>query len=171
MAARALISVLIGDHRRLEEPLRQLRAAADADERRRLAEEVTLELVRHSVAEEKYLYPAVRKVLPHGDISAGRRIASHAVIVEILKELETIDAASPEFGALTTELVNEVHQHIVDEDYSVFPWLAQRLNDDEALIQLGKQVQAFFDSAPPVTPGPGLVDRAREQLCGHVSHR
>jgi hemerythrin-like domain-containing protein len=171
MAERDVISVLIGDHRRLEEPLRRLRAAVDADERRRLAEEVTLGLVRHSVAEEKYLYPAVRKALPHGDISAGKRIASHTMIIEILKELETIDAASPEFGALTTELINEVHQHIADEDYSVFPWLAQRLNDDETLIQLGKQIQAFFNSTPPVTSGPGLVDRVREQLCGHVGHR
>jgi hemerythrin superfamily protein len=42
------------------------------------AEQVVIELVGHSVAEEAYLYPAVRESLPDGDKVAAKELEDHA---------------------------------------------------------------------------------------------
>jgi len=64
---RDVIEVLEHDHREVEEmfsELESLRGASTDDDRTRrkeLAEQVTIELVRHSVAEEVLVYPEVER--------------------------------------------------------------------------------------------------------------
>jgi hypothetical protein len=62
--------------------------SADVERRQQLTEKVIIELVRHSVAEEAYLYPAVRELTPGGDELADREIAEHAEAEETMKRLE-----------------------------------------------------------------------------------
>lgn len=57
-----MIEELTADHREVEEIFGRIQAVAGRDqELRDLVDQVTIELVRHSVAEEQYLYPAVRE--------------------------------------------------------------------------------------------------------------
>ncbi|MGW5687970.1 hemerythrin domain-containing protein [Nonomuraea sp. NPDC003754] len=75
-----VIAVLTHDHREVERMFTELEqlGTADVDRRQTLTEKVIIELVRHSVAEEAYLYPAVRDLLPDGDQLADRELAEHA---------------------------------------------------------------------------------------------
>jgi hemerythrin superfamily protein len=60
-----LVSVITKDHREVEEAFKELESGqGSADHRRDLADHVIAELVRHSVAEEQYMYPAAREVSP-----------------------------------------------------------------------------------------------------------
>jgi hemerythrin superfamily protein len=60
-----LVSVITKDHREVERIFAELESGAGtAQHRRELADHMTTELVRHSVAEEMYMYPAARRVLP-----------------------------------------------------------------------------------------------------------
>jgi hemerythrin superfamily protein len=55
---RDVIELLTHDHREVESMFDKLTAVIDPGERRQIADQITIELVRHSVAEEQYLYPA-----------------------------------------------------------------------------------------------------------------
>ncbi|MET8147110.1 hemerythrin domain-containing protein [Actinoplanes sp. NPDC049668] len=77
-AQRDLIEILVHDHREVEELFDKFEATADPERRQDISEAAITELVRHSVAEEQYLYPAARKALPDGDEIAEHEIAEHA---------------------------------------------------------------------------------------------
>jgi hemerythrin superfamily protein len=55
-----VIDVLTADHREVEDLTDQVTRAADPEQRRDLTDQLIAELMRHSVAEEMYVYPAMR---------------------------------------------------------------------------------------------------------------
>jgi hemerythrin superfamily protein len=175
-----VIEVLTRDHREVEEMFGELAQASDGGERRRVADDVTIELVRHSVAEEMHLYPAVRAHVPDGDAIADKELADHAEVERTLKELENADTEDPHFAALTQHLIDEVTRHVQDEENNLFPSLAAHCSPED-LLDLGEQVQSAKQSAPTrphpsapdtpplnklLAPGAGLVDRIRDRLSG-----
>ncbi|MFL6052695.1 MAG: hemerythrin domain-containing protein, partial [Actinoallomurus sp.] len=133
-----VIEVLTHDHREVEEMFRELSDATDANERRRITDDITIELVRHSVAEESYLYPAVREHVPGGGRLADKEIADHAEIEQILKQLEEADVSDAAFSGLLRRLVEAVRAHIEDEESNLFPKLAAHVTRQE-LIRLGQK--------------------------------
>jgi hemerythrin superfamily protein len=142
LTERSVISLLTRDHRQVEELLGRLQAASDQEERRRLLDEVTAEVVQHAVAEETYLYQALREAIPSGAVDIEKEIAAHAKIKNLLQELEKTDAAGPGFEPLVAKLIAEVHRDIVNEEYAVFPWFAEWV-DEVKLAELGDQVKAL----------------------------
>lgn len=180
---RDVIEVLTHDHREVEEMFDELTAATDAEERRRITDDVTIELVRHSIAEEIHLYPAVRSVVPDGDQIADREISDHAEVERILKELEQADPSHEGFNTLVNRLIEDVSAHVEDEEGTLFPKLAEHANAGQ-LMELGDKVQSAKRTAPTrphpsapntpplnklLAPGAGLVDRVRDRLTGRGS--
>src|SRR5829696_3176744 len=92
---RDVIEVLEHDHREVEEmftELESLRGAAtdEAKSRRKdLAEQVTIELVRHSVAEEVLVYPRVDDKVSAEEAEHARK--EHAEAEETMQRLEKLD--------------------------------------------------------------------------------
>lgn len=177
-----VISVLTHDHREVEELFGRLEAAPhdDGQARRSLVDQVITELVRHSVAEEMYLYPATRKYVPGGDEIADREIGDHAEVEKIMKQLEKAEATTEQFSTLLTRLISEVRAHVEDEESTLFPQLARHASAEE-LVELGKRVQAAKEKAPTrphpaapdrpplnklLGPGAGMVDRVRDYISG-----
>lgn len=77
--ASNLVDVIVADHRQVDRAFADLEdGGGSSRQRRELADHVIAELVRHSVAEEQYLYPAVRDILPDGDEVADKAIEEHA---------------------------------------------------------------------------------------------
>ena len=71
--SRDVIAELSGDHREALALLQRIQALPSGDKARKdLLDEVTIDLVRHAVAEEEYLYPAVRERIAHGDVLADK---------------------------------------------------------------------------------------------------
>ncbi|HEY0454386.1 hemerythrin domain-containing protein [Actinophytocola sp.] len=175
-----LVDVIIADHREVEGVFSEIEASGDARNRRELVEHVITELVRHSVAEEQYLYPTARKVLPDGDEVADHEIAEHAKAEQVMKRLERTDAADPAFEELVRTLINDVRQHIDEEERDLLPRL--RAACDEAdLRELGLKFEQTKKIAPtrphPAAPdrppankildaGMGLIDRVRDAITG-----
>src|SRR3954454_9842056 len=62
-----VIDELITDHQEALQLLDRIASISDVDERRNLADIVISEIVRHSVSEEMYVYPAMREHLPDGE--------------------------------------------------------------------------------------------------------
>src|SRR3954447_8008354 len=136
-----VIDELVTDHHEVEELFGKIEALAPGEKNRKLyADKATMELVRHSVAEGEYLYPAVREHLVNGNTMADREIEDHAKAEQLMKDLEGCDADDPEFDRLVTSLMSEIRSHIADEEQNLFPQLRVACSP-EALDELGDKVR------------------------------
>jgi hemerythrin superfamily protein len=181
--ARDVVDVLTIDHREVLDLLQQIKATVTADERRDLADTVISELVRHSVAEEMYVYPAMRKHLPDGEQAVQHDTEEHKELEKTMKELEGVGADDPQFRQLLDQLETTLRDHVNDEESDQFPELRARVPRDE-LVEMAEQVETAKRLAPTrphplapnnevfhklVGPGVGLVDRLRDKLTGRTS--
>ncbi|WP_409474715.1 hemerythrin domain-containing protein [Streptomyces sp. HC307] len=176
-----VIDELVTDHREVEELFGQIEGLPPGDKDRKLhADQVTMELVRHSVAEEAYLYPAVREHVPDGDALADKEIEDHSRAEQLMKDLESCEADDPEFNRIIGLLMSEIRAHVADEEQNLFPKLRAAC-PPQALDDLGDKVRQAKMLAPTrphpmapdkpplnklLAPGAGLVDRVRDALTG-----
>jgi len=184
---RDVIEVLEHDHREVEEMFKELEslrgASSEEDKKRRkeLTEDVTIELVRHSVAEEVLVYPMVEDKVSKEEAEHARE--EHAEAEETLQKLEKLDADDPKFDDELTELMQEIRHHIEDEEGEMFAHMRETIDQDE-LRKLGERVEAFKKVAPtrphpnvpneplPRTaagPAASLFDRMRDLATGRGS--
>jgi iron-sulfur cluster repair protein YtfE (RIC family) len=182
---RDVIEVLEHDHREVEQmfaELESLRGATTEEEKERrksLTEQVTTELVRHSVAEEVLVYPQVEKKVSAEDAEHGRK--EHAEAEETLQRLEKLDADDPGFDDELATLMREIRHHIEDEEGETFRHMRQAMDADE-LRKLGGRVEAFKKVAPTrphpnvpnealartaAGPAASLFDRMRDLVSSH----
>src|SRR5918912_2626136 len=140
---RDVIEVLEHDHREVEQMFAELESlrGASTDEaksrRKDLADQVTIELVRHSVAEEVLVYPQVEDKVSAEEVEHARK--EHAQAEETLKRLEKLDADSPDFDDELATLMKEIRHHIEDEEGEMFAHMRQSMERDE-LVKLGGRV-------------------------------
>ena len=181
---RDVIEVLEHDHREVEDMFQELESlrGASTDEqkarRKELTEDVTIELVRHSVAEEVIVYPQVESKVGKEEVDHARE--EHKEAEETLQKLEKLDCDDPGFDDALAELMKEIRHHIEDEEGEMFAHMRQTM-DDEALRKLGGQVESFKKVAPtrphpnvPNTPLPriaagpaaSIFDRMRDLASG-----
>ncbi|MFJ8588277.1 hemerythrin domain-containing protein [Streptomyces sp. NPDC093595] len=176
-----VIAELTADHKEVEELFGRIEALPSGDKQRKVyAEQAVIELVRHAVAEEEHLYPAVRAYLPDGDAIADKEIEDHSAAERTMNELEKAEADDPEFDRLIGALMTEVRSHVRDEEDHLFPRLRAAATE-EALMELGEKIRRAKKTAPTrphpaapdtppanklVAPGTGLVDRLRDALTG-----
>lgn len=184
---RDVIEVLEHDHREVEEMFQQLESLRgatseeDRQRRKKITEDVTIELVRHSVAEEVLVYPKVEHQVSKEEVEHARK--EHAEAEETLAKLEKIDSDDPKFDDEVAELINEIRHHIEDEEGEMFAHMRQSIDPDE-LLKLGERVEAFKKVAPtrphpnvPNTavartaagPAASLMDRMRDLATGRGS--
>jgi hemerythrin superfamily protein len=181
---RDVIEVLEHDHREVEEMFAELASlrGASTDEamsrRKDLAEQVTIELVRHSVAEEVLVYPQVDEKISKEEADHARE--EHAEAEETLQRLEKLDPGDPAFDEELAVLMREIRHHIEDEEEEMFAHMREVIDEDE-LRRLGARVEAFKKVAPTrphphvpneplpraaAGPAASLFDRMRDLATG-----
>ncbi|MGI5231957.1 hemerythrin domain-containing protein [Actinoallomurus sp. CA-142502] len=165
--AHDLIDILTHDQRELEDLLGELTAARDLGERRRILDDVTIELVWHAVVEETHLYPAVRRHLPDGDRVADKYASDNAQVERLLEELRRSAAADRVFASLTRRLMDEVHEHMREEQHALLPRLAEHASPED-LRRLGERVESAINRAPSRSD---LTAPARPPEAGDLAHR
>lgn len=180
-----MITVLTAQHSAVDRVFARMEALVDgadgdSDELEKLARQVVISLIQHSVAEEMYLYPTVRKRLTGGDELADREVAEHDEAERTMKQLESLGPSDLEFWPTTTRLICDVRQHVREEEFELFPRLQEALSADE-LRDLGRKMENAELVAPTrphpaapsegialaaLAPGASLVDRIRDVLSG-----
>jgi hemerythrin superfamily protein len=175
---RDVIDVLTTDHREVEALVQHILEAIDPDVRRESAEQMIAELVRHAVAEEMFVYPAMRDHLPDGEQAVEHDIEEHQELETLMKDIEGVDAGDAKFLQLVSKLRSVLADHVQDEENEQFPRLREHIPPDE-LAGLAEKVEAAKKVAPTrphpaapnselfhkvVGPGVGFVDRLRDRL-------
>jgi hemerythrin superfamily protein len=174
---QSVIDLLVSDHRKVEQLLGRFDVVPTA-ERGEYFCEVVHELVRHEMAEELVVYPALRSDAPDGPAQADARIREQAEAEQMLDEMEHMDPASQEFGARFLQLRHAVLQHANAEESQAFPLLGQT-EDASKLMAMGQRYEKAKAKAPthphphaPDTPpgnkllGPiaAMLDKARDSM-------
>jgi hemerythrin superfamily protein len=131
---------------------------------RDLVDIAVAELTRHMVAEEQYLYPAVRRCPGDGDELADRALAEHREIERLMTGLMGTDVEHPAFGTLVARLILQVRQHVRAEESVLFPRLRAECEPDE-LVELGTGVLSAKKLAP-TRPHPSISSVSRNKLVG-----
>ncbi len=141
-------------------------------------DEVTIGLVKHSVAEETQVYPRVEKQVDKDEAEHSKE--EHAEAEETMKRLERMDADDPEFDGAVAELIREIRHHVEDEESRMFTELRASFSRNE-LVEMAGKVEAVKKIAPtrphPMTPneagvrlavGPvaSLLDHLRDAVSG-----
>jgi hemerythrin-like domain-containing protein len=179
--AEDFVSVLVHDHEEMKQYFRELEAATDAKTRREIADKLTAEVARHSVAEEMHLYPAARKVLANGDQLIDEEIEEHSEVEVLLKAWEGMDGDDPEFLPTFHKIRDGLLHHIDEEEEpKLFPEMQAALSLEEQR-ELGKKITSAKKLAPtrphPSAPDEppmnkvmgvptGIVDRVRDLMSG-----
>lgn len=175
-----VVDILTTDHQEMVALIGQIESTSDPSRRRDLADTVIAEVMRHAVAEEMFVYPAVEEHVPNGTKEVEHDKKEHDEIVRLMKQVEDVDAADPAFMELVRELEAKLRHHAKDEESEQFPQLRAHI-PAEKLVDLGEKVQNAKKLAPTrphphaphselfhktVGPGVGMVDRLRDKLTG-----
>jgi hemerythrin superfamily protein len=178
-----VVDILISDHRDVTALIGEIWSVKDAMIRRDLTDTAISELVRHAVAEEMYVYPAMRKYLADGDKAVEHDIEEHKELERTMKQLEDVDATSTDFDERLRKLESTLADHVQDEESEQFPELRRRVPQEE-LVELAGKVQTAKKLAPTrphpgapnselfhklVGPGVGMVDRLKDKLTGRAT--
>ncbi len=172
--------ILAADRRDLIGLIGQIEGTTDLERRRDLAGTVIAEVMRHAVAEEMHVYPAIEQHVPNGLDEVRHHKEEHQEIVEVMKGMEDVDASDPRFMDGVRRLEALIRSHASSEEGDQFPKLRAHI-PRETLLDMGRKVEAAKALAPTrphpsaphselfhktVGPGVGMVDRILDRLQG-----
>jgi hemerythrin superfamily protein len=116
-----IIDLVLQDHHAVEELFGRLQAATGADAQAELFEQVKKDLERHAWAEEKVLYPRVRKDAPEGKGEVKDALEEHDQIRQALKEVEEHEAGTELFTQAVAQLIATTKHHVGVEEAELLP--------------------------------------------------
>lgn len=175
-----VVDILTADHREMVELFGQIEGTSDAGQRRDLADTLIAEVMRHAVAEEMFVYPAIEEHVPNGAEEVEHDKKEHDEIVHLMKQIEGMDPSEPTFMELVRQWEAKLRHHANDEESEQFPKLRAHI-PGERLVDMGERVQKAKKLAPTrphpsaphselfhktIGPGVGMVDRLLDKLTG-----
>ena len=118
--------------------------SVDGARKNEIAQTVLGELELHSRIEEDIFYPAMRaRSGRDGKELVKHSVSEHHEIDDLIAELRATDPSDPDFDDKFQELMEDVEQHIDEEETEMFP-KAQILGKE--LEALGRQIQEEKDN-------------------------
>ncbi|OBJ52208.1 hemerythrin domain-containing protein [Mycobacterium sp. 1423905.2] len=178
-----IVDDIVADHREFESVFSELESGGDPRTQPELVEHVIAGIVRHAVAEEEYVYPAARELLPDGAEVVDHELEEHAKAEEVMKAIEKAGTDDARYDDLVRQLIGDIRHHIEEEEGDMLPKLQQACRPEQ-LRELSEKFHRAKKMAPtrphplapdhaPVNrilaPGAGLVDRLRDALSGRNS--
>lgn len=178
-----VIDLLMSEHREVESLLDQIAQTEQQPNARDIADQVIAMLIKHSVAEEMYVYPAMEEYLEDGKQEVEHDKQEHQELEELLKQLEGLEVADPQFPQCVARIQEVLADHVSDEESEQFPKMRAAI-PAEKLVELRAKVEMAEKIAPTrphpeaphsemfhklVGPGVGMVDRLRDALSGRTT--
>ncbi len=156
-----IVTLVIRDHEALQEMVDSIPSPESAQWADRFWP-AAYELVRHEVAEEHVLYPAVQDCGAVGIEVSGLALSQQAVVERLLADLEKTGPANEAFEPAFEALKRSIRQHAGFEEEKVLPLIAEHLSD-ESRFELGDRY-AQAKKRAPTHPHPHLAGDNRLAL-------
>jgi hemerythrin superfamily protein len=138
------VRMLQEDHEKILDLLLQFRDAENPTARKGIVDNVVAELETHSLLEEEFVFPTVRR-LAGDETFVDQAEADHRDSERIAEELEDTDPADERFGELFNQLTECVTAHIRREEGELFARL--RTLGDEELVDMGHKMRERREAA------------------------
>ncbi|HYK28745.1 MAG TPA: hemerythrin domain-containing protein [Streptosporangiaceae bacterium] len=151
-----VFDVLAADHFEIAQMLSQLQtstgqqsegAAANGASRQELVDNLIIDASKHETAEKLQFWPAVRLRVRDGDRLARCAISQQGHLLELLAQLDMIEASEPEFSQLLDTFVPASLEHIAFEEEQVWPVLRRVLSPADSQ-DLGEKLIDAKKTAP-----------------------
>jgi len=107
--------------------------------REELFTQLKLELDVHTQIEEQIFYPAIKEAQETHDITL-EAYEEHAVVKQLLAELEQLPKDDETWGAKLTVLKENVEHHVEEEEDEMFP-AAKQVLSSEQIAALGQRME------------------------------
>jgi hypothetical protein len=170
---QTIIGALCSDHRAIQALLADPVALEHDEDGLTAREEIVIELVRHLVAEEQYLYPTVRDHVSGGGDIADLGFAAGRSCEAALRPLEDDALTAAQTVAALDEVSRLFALHITAQEDTVFPVLERDL-DPELLIELGDGVRGAEQLAPTrprhVAFAAAGLSKVSSFVTGYIDH-
>jgi iron-sulfur cluster repair protein YtfE (RIC family) len=125
--------VLRAEHREVGELFDRYQASPDD----RLAHTIFTELTLHTEAEERALYPELRRLVDGGDDMADEAEAEHGAVKALIAR--AYDSPPPDLAPLVQSVRNDVEAHVRREEAETFPAMREAGVD---AAQLAERLQS-----------------------------
>lgn len=182
---RSMVDILVDEHHQLRMLCADLDSPAGGRSRRaRLAEVLTATISRHLSAEEQYLYPTVRAVLPDGGPIADHEIVADQEMRRTLRRLAATEVADAAYDRLVHVLRGQLSRHADQAGRRIFPRLRAACSESD-LVRLGNRIEIAEEAAPTrphtctpskppwnkvVDPALGVADKLRDVISGRTTY-
>ncbi|EPS32149.1 hypothetical protein PDE_07108 [Penicillium oxalicum 114-2] len=120
------------DHREIESYYDRILGATDKAEQIRFQNQFTWELARHSIGEELVVYPAFEKHVSSGYELAEKDRQEHQTVKVELKKFQNMDPSDPQFIPTIKALMQDLAQHIKEEEGNDLPKLEAALSQEQS---------------------------------------
>ncbi|HWG73660.1 MAG TPA: hemerythrin domain-containing protein [Acidimicrobiales bacterium] len=181
------ITLLKSDHRSVEKLFKQFEKAGERAHatKAKLVAAMIRELSVHAAIEEQAFYPAARRAVSHTNAMVLESLEEHHIVKWLLSELEGMDPTDERFEAKVTVLIEQVRNHVEEEERDLFPQVEKGLGETR-LAEVGEALEGAKRTAP-TRPHPrsadtppanlvtglvaGAMDLARDVVKGVTSRR
>lgn len=152
------LTFLAQDHKAVGQLFKKFEATRDddLDRRRKLVDQMVVELSKHAAIEEAIFYPAVREAIPEEESQVLESLEEHHLVKWTLDELSGLPADAERFDAKVFVLMENVRHHIEEEEQEMFPAVRKAMGQAR-LRALGEKL-ARARKVAPTRPHPRSPD-------------
>jgi hemerythrin superfamily protein len=136
------IEMLRADHQKVRDLFQDYGEAQDQRAKRKIAQQVFVELETHAQLEESVFYPAFKQEADQaGKQLVAESLEEHQRVKDLIEELRELDADDEMFDAKFHELMEQVEHHVEEEESEMLP---------EAELALAEQAEDLMDEMQEV---------------------
>ncbi len=131
------ISLLKKDHRNMEDAFKKFEKLGEKKiaEKKRLADKIGSDLLKHMTVEEEIFYPNVKEAIKSAEDVVNEGIVEHSAAKVLIKELKEMKGDEELFESKMHVLEEQISHHVEEEEKEMFPKVAKSSIDLEALGQ------------------------------------
>ncbi|WP_233410744.1 hemerythrin domain-containing protein [Rugamonas violacea] len=117
------ITLLMQDHENVRALFEKFQGLSDRAKvsKKKLAEQICLELIKHATAEEELFYPAVREASDDNQDLIDEAVVEHAAAKELISEILAMEPGDELYDAKVKVLSEQIEHHVQEEENDMFP--------------------------------------------------
>lgn len=141
------IAMLEDDHAKVKSLFEQFEGLSDRSKasKKKVADQICMELSIHAEVEEQVFYPAVREPVKDDDLM-DEAVVEHASAKELIAQIMEMDPGEDLYDAKVKVLSEQIEHHVKEEEEEMFPKVRKGKVD---LVALGAEMEAFKAKLAP----------------------